>query len=117
MRTCTRKTLRSVPPDGSAMRLDMPFPQYVASFSKRTFVSGSVRGRILNVCVVEVVNAIAEEVWFAKAGRERRVTFSVENLVVPSSATALRPSSTKISCRNFGANPRTQLDSTTTSYD
>jgi hypothetical protein len=32
----------------------MPFPQYVASFSKRTFVSGSVRGRILYVCVYAV---------------------------------------------------------------
>jgi hypothetical protein len=50
-RTCTRKTLRSFPPEGSAMRFDMPFPQYVASFSKRTFVSGSVSGRISKSCV------------------------------------------------------------------
>jgi hypothetical protein len=48
--TCTRKTLRSEPPVGSAIRFDIPFPQYVASFSKSVFVSGSVRGLILCVC-------------------------------------------------------------------
>jgi hypothetical protein len=31
------------------MRLAMPLPQYVASFSKRVLVSGSVRGRMLLV--------------------------------------------------------------------
>lgn len=47
-----RKTLRSEPPAGSAMRFAIPFPQYVASFSKSVFVSGSVRGLMVNVYLV-----------------------------------------------------------------
>ena len=48
-RTCMRKTWRSEPAEGSSIRFDMPLPQYVASFSKSVFVSGSVNGRILLV--------------------------------------------------------------------
>lgn len=39
----------------------MPFPQYVASFSKSTFVSGSVSGRILSAVYVVICVAMRSQ--------------------------------------------------------
>jgi len=46
----------------------MPFPQYVASFSKRTLVSGSVRGRMLSCMIYNVMEAdLKLRVWVVGA--------------------------------------------------
>ena len=43
------------------MRLDIPFPQYVANFSKSVFVSTSVRGRIL--ASMEYYDVVVLGIW------------------------------------------------------